>query len=319
MKNITAVIVVFCEEMRIKSLQSVKSSMQTGGYRVAALLFVLLFSLHAQAQTLSFTAPNVAMPASVTLANGNVGVADPLQLSGQAIWSVILSQVLDAQGYTSGNGWNYSLINITPLANNASYTVRNAAFADGTGVVKRGYQLQSSGGNALNEPMRVAFNLGTTAAPAPMGATVTQHWIQIINEDRQYPLGGGGYGFAITGQSGFWQIDNNDKTFTVGSGFSPFYDVAFNGWSTTAVGDDPTVLSDGLAGAYLHFTMLPVWDAQTVAMGKTTDTLYVGDQGFSWGFSVVAPEPSSITLILVAAVSGFVAWYRRQRESRFQR
>ena len=292
--------------------------MQTGGYRVAVLLFVLLFSVPARAQTLGFTAPNVATPPSVTLANGNIGVADPLQLSGQGIWSVILSQVLDAQGYTSANGWNYSLINITSLANNAAYNVVNGAGNFGNGNPIVGYKLQSSGGNKLDESMHVTLNLGTTTAPAPMGATVTQHWIQILNEDRQYPLGGGGYGFTIAGQSGFWQIDNNDKTFTVGSGFSPFYDVAFSGWSASEIGDDPTVLKDGAAGAYLHFTMLPVWDAQTTVMGKTTDTLYVGNQGFSWGFSVVVPEPSSITLIMVAVVSAFVAWYRRRRESRFQ-
>jgi hypothetical protein len=316
MKYIPTFIIVFCKEIRIKPLQSVKSRMQPGGYRFAAWLFVLLFSLHAQAQTLNFTAPNVATPASVTLANGNIGVADPLQLSGQANWSVILSQVLDKQGYTVANGWNYSLLNITSLANNASYTVRNAAFPDGTGVVKRGYQLQSSGGNALNEPMRVALNIGATAPPAPVGATVTQHWIQILNEDRQYSIGGGAvYGFAINGQSGFWQIDNSDKTFTVGSGFSPFYDVAFNGWTPTAVGDDPTTLSDGLLGAYLHFTMLPVWDAQTVVAGKTVDSLYVGDQGFSWGFSIV-PEPSSIVLVLIGSASMFMVHLRRRKTPR---
>lgn len=309
MKNIIPVIKVFCKEVRIKILQSVASHIRIGGCGVGVALFVLLLSVQARAQILTFTAPNVAIPPAVTLVNGNSGVADPLQLSGQGVWSVILSQVLDAQGYTSANGWNYSLMNITSLANNAVYNVVNSANNFGNGNSILGYKLRSSGGNALDESMHVTLNLGATAVPAPTGATVTEHWIQILNEDRQYPLGGSGYGFTIAGQSGFWQIDNNDKTFTAGSGFSPFYDVAFGGWSATEIGDDPTVLSDGKAGAYLHFITLPVWDAQTVAIGKTTDTLYVGDQGFSWGFSVV-PEPSSFMLIMVAA--GFAAWHRRQ-------
>jgi PEP-CTERM motif len=282
----------------------------------AATLGLLLLARLAQAQTLNFTAPNTANPASVTLANGNIGVADTFQLSPQANWNVILSQVLDAQGFTSANGWSYSLLHITSLASNASYTVVNGAgnFNGGRPIV--GYKLRSDGGNPssnnlLDESMHVTFSLGSTTAPAPNGATVTQHWLQILNEDRQYPLGGGGYGFAIPGQSGYWQIDNNDQTFTKGSGISPYYDVNFGGWSTTEVGDDPTVLSDGLKGAYLHFTMLPVWDAQTGTGTNMVDTLYVGDQGFSWGFSVV-PEPSTLALVLLAAVTGVIAWRRRQ-------
>ena len=275
------------------------------------LLVAIFFSAPAQAGlNLTFEAPNIAAPDAVKLSNGNVAVADKLQLSNKGVWSTILGQVFNKQGFTAANNWSYSTDNITSLSNDYNYTVTNGTgtFDDGTPQI--GYKLQSSGGNALDESIHVTLNIGSTTKPS--GTSVTQHWVQVIHEDRQY----GNYGFAITGQQGFWQIDNGDQTFTVGSNVTPFYDVAFSSmWSASDYGDDPTVLNDGVLGAYLHFYTIPVWDVQTVANSVTTDTLYMANAGISWGFSVV-PEPGSIILVVLGGVSSLLAsWTRSLRKA----
>lgn len=276
-------------------------------YLVATFL-AFLYCVPAQAEMLTFTAPNVANPPQVVLANHNVGVADTFQL-----WNVnngLVDSVLVAQGYTNEYSW---FTNTNKLANNAVFNV-----VDGSGF--RGYLLRSSGGNPstnnqLDESMHVTLNIGATTPPtAGPGQTVTQHWLQLLNEDRPYPLpvpGPKNYGFAIAGLQGYWQIDNADLTNGTGGGStgsspSPFYDIAFKGWTATEIGDDPTVLSDGLAGAYLHFYDIPVWDVQSA----TSDTIYLADTGFTWGFAVAAPEPASFSLMFIGMVLGLAfGWY----------
>jgi hypothetical protein len=57
-------------------------------------------------------------------------------------------------------------------------------------------------------PEYLAFTLNPNLAGpnVPVGSTATLHWLQILNEDRQY----GGLGFLIADQQGFWQVDNGD-------------------------------------------------------------------------------------------------------------
>jgi hypothetical protein len=230
---------------------------------------------------LTFTPPIVATPPNVELSNGNYGAPDTLQP-----WSVdtsLVNAVLNAQGYTSAYSWSTSGTTVS-LANNAVF---NAVSGMVGGYMVNGYSLQSSDGNALDENMHVTLNIGATTVPtAGPGQTVTQHWLQILNEDKQYTTKKGPYGFTIAGQQGFWQIDNGDMTNgtvagSSGSSPSPFYDKGGLG-SATEIADDPSVVEDGHLGAYLHFYDIPVWDVQSA----TSDTIYLGNTGFTWGFSV---------------------------------
>jgi IPT/TIG domain/Bacterial Ig-like domain (group 3) len=227
----------------------------------------------------TFAAPNVATPPNVQLDNANYGIADTLQS-----WSVntsLVNAVLVAQGYSNPNGW-YTNGTTVPLADDAAFNVVNSNDL-------RGYLLASSGGNpssnnALNENMNVTLDVGATSAPT--GAT--EHWLQIINEDQQYAAGNGPYGFPISGQQGFWGIDNGDldagTAGSDGSSPTPFYDEAF-GWTATNIGDNPTVVMNGQVGNYLHFYDIPVWDVQT----PTSDSVYLANTGFTWGFTVTPP------------------------------
>ena len=87
-------------------------------YRLAACLLTLTCSVPAQAQMLTFTAPNVPRPTTVTLANGNIGVPDTFRLWG--VNNNLVDSVLVAQGYTNEFNW---FTNTNTLANNAVFNV----------------------------------------------------------------------------------------------------------------------------------------------------------------------------------------------------
>lgn len=240
---------------------------------------------------LTFTAPNVATPANVLLNNGNYGVPDTLQL-----WPVninLVNEVLTAQGYTSAYGWSTG--GFVPLANNAVFNVANGTFV---GYNLNGYSLQlnpTSGPNALKEDMCVTLNIGATTAPtAGPGQTVTEHWLQILNEDQPYQTKNGPFGYTLPNTAGYWQIDNGDQVenganYAASGGVSnsPFTDV----YATTKVagspfliGDEPNTITTGNPGQYLHFYDIPVWDL----VSGNANTIYLGNDGFTWGFTVKA-------------------------------
>ena len=259
----------------------------------------LLCSVSARADLLTFANGVSANPPSVPLNNGTTIIPDTLQLSTSAVWGVILSQTLDAQGFTAANGWNYSLMNITPLANDANYNVTT-------------YKASTPNGVQSSETVQWDWKVGSTVDPT--GGKGTLHWLQLINEDQPYPsvLGGNKpFGFQIAGQPGYWQVDNDDMSWAKGVG--PYYDS--NSPAPTPFPnfyDMPTQTVP--AGGYLHFWTIPVWDLAAGGM----DTMYAGDPGISWGFTVVTPEPSTFTMIMVAAAPGLViTWYRRRRNEPF--
>jgi hypothetical protein len=213
-------------------------------------------------------------------------------LSAANVWEIVLSQTLDAQGFTAQNGWNYSLMNITPLANDANYNVTT-------------YVASTPNGVKSSETVQWDWKAGSTMDPT--GGKGTLHWLQLLNEDQRYPggFGNGPFGYAIAGQKGYWQLDNDDIAWAKGVG--PYYDS--NSPAPTPFPnfyDKPTQTVP--LGGYLHFYTIPVWDLNA----NGVDTIYAGAPAISWGFTVL-PEPSSIVSASIGGllVLGF-AWGRRK-------
>ncbi len=143
------------------------------------------------------------------------------------------------------------------------------------------------------------------ADPVLAGAKITEHWLQLLNEDQPYNH----FGFAIARRQGFWELDNGDKA----PGDGPFYDSNGGNIVPPTFLDTPGPI-EGIGGvsgigAYLHFTTIPSWD---VLVGATNYAI-VGDTGITWGFTVV-PEPSTIILVGVGIVLiTIVARFQRTR------
>jgi hypothetical protein len=235
--------------------------------------------------TLTFTAPAVATPPPITVQPGNVTVlADTLKLSPSSVWSALLNTTLIDQGFTAEYGW---LVQnpTTALGNTAVYNVTQYSTSVTPAVA----------GGTISEP--VAFNLAFGNTTQPKNATL--HWLQLLNEDQQYgttETGGTPFGYTIPGQTGYWEVDNGDVA-NMGTGIAPYYDS--NGGPATVppnFSDDPTV-GKAVVGTYLHFIVIPVWD---VLDGSNHD-MYLGEQGISWGYTVV-PEPTSLGLLAVACL-----------------
>jgi len=236
-------------------------------------------------------------PPPLTSIIPETAVADTARLVSSANFNAILAATLNAQGYTAANNWVYSfnspplpagLVNPVALPNNSIFNI--TAY------------------NLYLNPAQTAFGelfnftlINPPADPVLPGATITRHWLQLLNEDKRY----GNFGFAIAGQPGFWQVDNVDVVGMAGGanrgavgGPGPYYDsnAPGGGFSVPYSFHDSPEFYSGV-GTYLHFTTLLAWD---VSLGGN-NYIIVGDPGITWGFSIVA-EPSSITLMITAIV-----------------
>jgi hypothetical protein len=139
------------------------------------------------------------------------------------------------------------------------------------------------------------------ADPVLAGATTMRHWLQFVNTNAQV----NGFGFAIPGQPGFWQVDNGQVVGMAGgadrgavNGPGPYYDsnAPGGGYSLPYTFHDSPEFYSGI-GTYLHFTLIPAWD---VSVGGNNHII-VGDTGITWGFRIV-PEPSTVTLMVIGIV-----------------
>jgi hypothetical protein len=229
-------------------------------------------------------------PPSVTSGVPEKAIADKATLVPVANFSGILQSVLDAQGFTNANHWSL-VTNAAPLNENEIFNITD-------------YHLFKNGGNTAfgeNMDFTLAHNLARPA-DVPMGSTATLHWLQMLNEDKKY----NGFGYAITGQQGFWQLDNGDIAggAAAGAGTGPYYDSnSMGGFSLPPGFHDAPQFYSGI-GSYLHFTAIPTWDIFTPAMGTTpaSESINVGNFGLAWGF-VIVPETSTFMLIVIAWAS----------------
>ncbi len=265
----------------------------------------LLLAVQAEAAPMITLGGGVANPPpslmSTGLAPPQTAIADKATLFPIANFSNILQKTLDAQGFTAANHWTLNTNTLT-LAANATFDITT-------------YELSlNGGGTAFGETFDVTL-APNLAAPGgvPAGATVTEHWLQLLNEDQQY----GGFGYAIAGEPGFWQMDNGDHAAAgpaSGPGNGPYYDsfAAPGAFSVPPTFHDFPHYYAGV-GTYLHFTVVPVYDVYIPPIGPAaaSETIYTADFGISWGFYIV-PEPSTIILLVVGMVGIFVYGRRRK-------
>lgn len=230
-------------------------------------------------------------PPSLTSIVPEKAVADKAQLVASADFNAILAATLNAQGYTAANNWIYSFTS-PPLPAGLGNPIALPANAQFNITA---YNLHL---NAAQTKFGELFDF-TLINPPPdpvlAGATITQHWLQLLNEDKKY----GNFGFAIDGQPGFWQVDNGDVVGAAGganrgvvNGLGPYYDSNAPGGGFLVpynFHDDPQFYSGD--GTYLHFTSIPAWD---VSIGGN-NYIIAGDTAISWGFHI--PEPSTVTLM----------------------
>jgi len=256
------------------------------------------------------TATNSPLPSPV--AGVGTATADVAQLTSAtsapftaAQVGTALSALMTDQGFTAANNWVYSFNNlpgqlVNPVGlgnanfNVTTYNLRLNGAQTGFGETMK-FTLQNGPGNP---------NLGGLN-----GATVTQHWIQLVNESRQLA---GNFGFQINGLQGWWGLDNgfvvrNKQNPTA----APFYD-SNNGPNIVPpnFSDSPQYFSPLLTGtSYLNFITIPTWDVSY----NGNDYLLVGNAGVEWGFTIT-PEPSSLALaVSFAALIGFVTLMKRAR------
>jgi hypothetical protein len=267
---------------------------------------------------LFLAAPAQAQQPTITLAAGVVNpppprqttnltppqtiVADTAAVVPVANVAAILQATLNAQGFTNANNWNLVTNQLT-LPNNATFNITT-------------YQtFLTNAGTTFGETMDFTLN-PNLAGPMnpPAGSTVTEHWLQLLNESQAI----NGFGFPIQGQQGFWQVDNGDERggTAAGAATGPYYDSNNMGimFSTPPMFHDSPGGLTGLTGngTYIHFTVFPTWDIFTPANGNTPamETIDVGNFGLAWGF-VILPEPSSFVLMFIGAAAIGVVRLRR--------
>jgi hypothetical protein len=204
-----------------------------------------------------------------------------------------LSAVLKDQGFTAANDWVYKFNGLPGLLTNpvgpgnanfnvTTYTLRLNGAQTGFGETMK-FTLQNPPPNP---------NLAGLA-----GATVTQHWIQLINESRQLA---GNFGYQINGLQGWWGLDNG---FVVVNNQNPAAEPYYDSNNGPAVfppnfEDNPGYFSPLLTGTtYLNFITIPTWDVSY----NGDDYILVGNAGVEWGFTVT-PEPSTFVLAISCVV-----------------
>jgi hypothetical protein len=216
-----------------------------------------------------------------------------------ATFAPVLQATLDAQGYTAANRWTL-VDNAVPLDGNATFNVTQ-------------YSLSNGDGSGFGEEIDFSLSPNPAAPVAPPGTVVTEHWLQFISTDS--PVNG--YGFAIAGLPGLYQLDNGqiDGGPAAGAASGPYYDsfAPPDEYSTPPDFHDFPHYYAGV-GTYLHFDDIPTWDLYTPASGNNpaTESIDVGSYGFAYGFTVV-PEPANYVLMLGIGVPTLL---RRRRSVR---
>ncbi len=241
-------------------------------------------------------------PAPVVSVRSQAAIPDVAKVVDVSAFGGTLGAVFAAQGFTPAHNWIYSLAN-----QDVPSGLVNPVVFSGTGTAATQINLTTynpilnSVKSAFGETIRFTM---TNPAPDPVleGATITRHWLQFVNTAA--PVNG--YGFALPGLGGFWQLDNGQLSWA-NSGTGPFYDsnAAPGAYSTPYSFYDQPAYYAGV-GTYLHFTVLPTWDVNYG--GK--DYLIIGDTGLTWGFTVV-PEPAAWGLGGVGFVGLLVRRVRR--------
>jgi hypothetical protein len=239
---------------------------------------------------------------STGLVPPEIAIADTATIVSESNFAGVLQMTLNAQGFTAANNWT---LNVIPLGNDTNFTIEDYSL------------FLNPAGTAFGEEMD--FTMLPNLAPPNVlpGSVVTEHWLQILNEDQPY----GGFGNGIVPLQGYWQADNGDKNGgkAAGATTGPYYDSNSGGknFSTPPSFHDAPQFYAGV-GTYLHFDTFPVWDVFTPATGA--ETMDVGDYGMAWGFQIVGvPEPSTgvfmvVGLVLIG-VSGRARFARRRRAS----
>lgn len=269
-------------------------------------VFLSLWSSAVQGAIITLGAGVKNPPDPLTSIVPETTIADKAELVGSANFNAILAATLNAQGYTAGNNWLYSFTS-PPLPGGLANPVAlpaNAAF----NITK--YEL------SLN-PAKTAFGetfdftlVNPPADPVLARATITRHWLQFVNTDKKI----NGFGYAIAGLSGFWQVDNGQVVGTAGGtnrgavgGAGPYYDsnAPGGGFSVPYSFHDFPHYYSGV-GTYLHFTAIPAWDVSK----EGSNYVIVGDTGIKWGFTIV-PEPSTLTIFFGFVLILIVARFRR--------
>lgn len=256
---------------------------------------------------------------STALNPQQTAIADTVAVVPLANFSAILQSTLTQQGYSAANKWTL-VNNAVTLNNNATFNLTTYnLFLNPGGNNQPGLPNGTAAGSAFGENINFTLNPNLAGPVVPAGSTATLHWLQLINEDTM--LAGGTFGFAVAGQNGFWALDNGFVNGAAAAGAAvataanaPYYD------SNSGPNIVPPAFSDSPkffagAGKYLHFTAIPTWDIFTPAAAgnPATENIDVADYGVTWGFSVVVPEPSAITLLLFGA--GSICLARRKRKS----
>ncbi|WP_347986274.1 hypothetical protein [Methylomonas sp. AM2-LC] len=282
-----------------------KSRILLNQFILAGLLYLLLMVPAHAAPSITLGAGVVNPPpnlASTGLNPKQIAVADTATLVSAANFTNVLQATLNAQGFTAANNWT--------LVNNA------VALADNTKFNITNYSLSLNGtGTKFGETMDFTLNPNPAAPTAPAGSTVTEHWLQILNEDQKY----GGFGYAIAGQNGFWQLDNGDKAggAAAGAGTGPYYDsnAAGGGFSVPPTFHDFPHYYSGV-GTYLHFTAIPTWDIYTPAAGgkAASETIDVGSYGIAYGFQINAsPAPEAEEWLLLMLGLPMIGWVTHRK------
>jgi hypothetical protein len=250
-------------------------------------------------------------PPSLTSNVPEQAIADVAHLVPASQFNGVLAGTLAAQGYTAGNNWVYSLSSPPNPPGLTNPQPMNTVPPVNTRFHITAYNLY------LNPAMSAFGELfdftlvNPPADPVVPGATVTRHWLQLLNEDRQY----NNFGFPLAGQPGFWKMDNGSTVGTNGgsnrgavNGAGMYYDSnSTGGFSVPPNFHDSPEFFSGV-GSYFHATTIPAWDVNLLGTNYTI----VGDTGIAWGFAIV-PEPASMTLLIFTAVPTVVAWRRRAK------
>lgn len=254
---------------------------------------------------------------STGLVPQQTAVADTATLVSKATFNPYVQALLTAEGYSQGNNWNY-FPNVVTLSNTATFNITQ-------------YNLFLNGaGTAFGENMGFTLNPNLNGPQIVPGSVATEHWLQVFNMSMANANGHAGQSLAAPNNMGFWYNDNgfatgmtvdgtNNGAGTNNGSNGPYYDSnnvpATSGMTFSTPPDffDGPQFFSGV-GFYIHFLAIPTWDVYTPAANgnPATDSIEVGNYGVMWGFSIV-PEPSSVSLLMVALVClvGFI--WRRTR------